>query len=311
MPKVSVILPLYNAERYIKATLNSILSQTYQDFEIIIVNDKGSDNSINIVREFEDKKIKIYENSANYGIAYTRNKAIELSTGEYIALMDHDDIAPNTRLEKQVTFLNDNSDIDVVGGHCRHIDHEGNIVPYKTWNAYLDPAYIKAFLMLGNTIYNSSVMFRRSFVQQNNITYKDDMYGTEDYMFWVECSLYGKISNIDEVLAYWRTGDNNETSRVMKNFMNERKKRLDYVHTYALEKNGFILDKEELAFLNKVFMEEGTLDSKEEIMELYYVLRKIAKQSIEKGMENSKAVVTMCRKRFGEKIGKAFYLWDI
>lgn len=308
MPEISVAIPVYNCEGYIVETIRSLINQTYQDFEIILVDDASTDNSYRVIHEMTDPRIKLHRNEQNMGIAYTRNKAISLSNGEFIAFLDDDDIAMPYRFEHQITYLKSHPDVDLVGGHLRRIDVNGKDLNSQ-WNVYLNPDYIKAYLMLGNTIASGTVMIRKKFILINNLRFRDNQYGAEDYRFWVECSLLGKISNLDEVLQLWRVGHNAETTRVFKNKFEERKKIIDEIHKLALEGNGIHLLERELEVVNKVFMEEGIVESEAELQELYQVLKKISAQAELLQLSNRREIKTMCRKRFGEKVGQAYYLW--
>ena len=107
-PKVSLIMKVYNGEAYLKEAINSILNQTYQDFEFIIIDDGSFDRSPDIVRQYTDERIRFLQNEQNMGLCATQNKAIQAARGEYIAVMDCDDISYKTRLEKQVAFLDTN-----------------------------------------------------------------------------------------------------------------------------------------------------------------------------------------------------------
>ncbi len=309
MSRVTVFMPVYNAERYLKQSIDSILNQTYQDFDFIIVEDASTDRSMDVLRSYKDKRIKIYQNESNMGISYTRNRGLELCKTEYMALLDDDDIAMPYRLEHEVKFLDEHPQVDVVGGHQRQIDADGRDIN-KQWSVYLNPKYIKAYLMTGNTVVNGSTMFRKKLIDDHNIRYQEHCYGAEDYRFWVECSIKGTIANLDEVLLLWRNGHGNETGRTTRDNWKERKAFLDSVHTYALKANGFIMDEEQLEIINKVFMEEGSIDSELEMKRLYHALRAIADQAKTMKLDHVEEVVTMCRKRYGEKVGKAFYLWN-
>ena len=121
-PKISVIVPLYNAEAYIERTLNSILNQTYTNYEILLINDCPADKTIEIANTYNDKRIRMIHNVENKGIAFSRNRGIEFSNGEFIALMDHDDLALPERFAKQVAFLEQHKDIDIVGGATQWIN---------------------------------------------------------------------------------------------------------------------------------------------------------------------------------------------
>ena len=164
--------------------------------------------------------------------------------------------------------------------------------------------------MLGNTVASGTVMIRKEFIYNNNLKFRDKQYGAEDYRFWVECSLAGKISNMDEVLQLWRVGHNAETTRVFKSKLIERKKVIDEIHKVALEGNGIYLSERELEVVNKVFMEEGIIESESEFKELYKALKEISAQAELLQLPNKREIKTMCRKRFGEKVGQAYYLWE-
>lgn len=307
---IDVIIPVYNAEKYIGKTIDSILNQTYQNFNIIIVDDASEDDSMKIVHSFDDSRIYVYKNDINRGIAYSRNRAIDMCRNSYIAILDHDDIALPYRLEHEISFLEKNLEVDIVGGHTRRIDKDGNDMN-KQWSVYLNPNFIKAYLLLGNTIVNTSVMMRTKFINEHHIRYKENQFGAEDYRFWVECMLAGaKICNLDEVLVYWRNGHNNVTQKMSEQKYEERFRAISDIHIDALERSGFLLEKNEYELLNQVFMEEGCIENDKEMRQLYHTLKKIADQAILMKKDNAKEIVTMCRKRFGEKVGKAFYLWQ-
>ena len=192
MCKVTIIMPVYNGEKYLKEAVESILNQTYPDFWLLCIDDCSQDRSLEILNQFNDKRIKVVQNNVNKGIAYTRNRGIEMAETEYIAFLDDDDIALPYRLEHEIEYLGCHPEIQVVGGHQRQIDGMGKDIN-KQWSVCLNPDYIKAYLLLNNTVVNGSTMVRREFINKHNIRFKDNMCGAEDYLFWVECSLHGKI----------------------------------------------------------------------------------------------------------------------
>lgn len=309
MSRVTVIMPVYNGERFLKESIESILNQTYQDFTLLCINDCSTDNSLSIIQKYNDPRIKIIQNKVNLGIGSTRNVGLEMADTEYIALLDDDDISPLYRLEHEIQYLDNHLDIQIVGGHLREIDEFGNDLNNQ-WSVYLNPDYIKACLLLENTVANGTVMIRKSFIDEHNIRYKDNMCGVEDYMFWVECSLRGNIKNLDEVLLFWRITDQNETSRMLKKYKQERMKAFLKIRRYVFEQYGFEFLEEELLLLNKIFSDGGIAETREELDRLFCILKKIAYQSKELKISNSKEIITMCRKYFSKKVGKAFFLWD-
>jgi glycosyltransferase involved in cell wall biosynthesis len=303
-------MPVYNAERFLKQAIDSILNQTYQDFQLLLIDDASTDHCMDIIKSYQDPRIKVFQNQKNMGISCTRNRGIELCNTEYMALMDDDDISMPYRLEHEVKFLDEHPEVDVVGGHQRQIDEDGRDLN-KQWNVYLNPKYIKAFLMSSNTIVNGSTMFRKEFIDRYHIRYQEEnCFGAEDYRFWVDCSLKGTIANLDEVLLLWRTGHRNESKRAVTEFIKERKEFIDKLHKYALEMNGIHLSREHQQIYNKVFFEDTFIDSSEELDLLFDALQSVARQAREQKLDNAEEIVTMCRKRYGEKVGKAFFLWN-
>lgn len=309
MCRVSVIMPLYNASKYLNLTIDSILRQTYTNFELIVVDDCSTDDSYDKVAAINDKRIKLYRNEENYGIAYTRNRAIDLANGEYIAIMDDDDIAPVYRLKEEVEYLDKETDVIAVCGHCRYIDSKGNDMG-KQWNVFSNPYFLNAYMLFSDAVPNSTGMIRKEVIEKNHIKFVDKMFGTEDYRFWAECSLHGYIGSIDKVMMYWRVNHGSETDRVLALKNEQRKAAIDSIHEYLLTGLGFELQNEHLNIINKVFSEEGVIDSREEIENLYSALQEVASQALKLKLSNANEIVAMCRKRFGEKIGKAFFLWS-
>lgn len=222
--KVSVIMPVYNGERYIREAIKSILNQTYKNFELLIIDDCGQDKSMDIVRAYAkiDDRIRIIYNRSNKGIAYSRNVGLDVCDGEYIAIMDDDDYAFNYRLSKQVEFLDNNPQYDVVGGKAKWIDGEGRVIKPEI-DLLKDEKKIKTMFLFFNIFNNSEVMFRKEIVDKYNIRYEDGLLGMEDFKFWIRVSKISAISNIDDLILLHRMTPNNETNRVMNEKQDERR----------------------------------------------------------------------------------------
>ena len=298
MPKVSVIMPVYNAEKYISYAIESILNQNYRNLELIIVDDQGSDDSMSIVHSYRDSRIVVISNDRNMGIAYSRNRAIEVAKGEYIAIMDDDDWTPEYRIGMEVDYLDNHPDIVVVGGAVNVMD-ESNIVKRRGNREMLhNPNRIRSELMFHDVIPNSSAMFRKKFVEDYCIRYKDNMLGMEDYEFWIQCSLYGNITNLDHVLLHWRNVEGNETSRRQKDSQKEaRRAKFKYIQKSALQSNGFKLSEDELEIFCRSFPEENKyISSQEELQDIYEVLRKLIHQA--KGRKFEYELKYVCKKMF-------------
>ena len=129
-PLVSVVMPAYNAEKFVGEAITSILHQTYRNLELIIVEDCSIDNTLKEIEKFHDERIKLLRNPVNKGIAYSTNRGIEVSRGKYIALMDDDDISEPDRIKLQVDFLEERQSIDILGGRYCEINENGDILQY-------------------------------------------------------------------------------------------------------------------------------------------------------------------------------------
>lgn len=295
MPKVSVIMPVYNAEKYVLKAINSILNQTFQDFELIIIDDCGTDNSMNIVKDIDDSRIRVLSNDKNYGISYSRNKGIRNATGEYIALMDDDDIAVVTRLQQEVDFLDANRDIDAVGGIHDVIDENDEIIEKRTL-CLNNPLYIKARLLFYDVLGNGTMMFRKSFVDNNGIYYKENCMGMEDYLFWIEFSEKGRISNIKDVLLQWRLHSENCTTQNISS----RSEKYDDIRRRAFEVNGVTLKEESLAFLFRMLPEkiDEYRPNEAELHKLYLIFNELINNAFEVDVENKIEIAQACRKMY-------------
>ncbi|PFH11783.1 glycosyl transferase family 2 [Collimonas sp. PA-H2] len=201
MPKVSVVIPTFNAHLHIQATLNSILTQQDVDFEVLILDDASTDNTLDLVRAVGDKRVKIHRHENNQGRIINVNRAFDLARGEYIARLDHDDLAAPERMLQQTRFLDEHHDIMVVGSQIRHFGLEEGCSNFP-----LDDGRIKARFVSGNAyLANPSAMFRRAFVQKHALRYDPNLYITDDLGFWFDCLLLGaRFANLPSVLTSYR-----------------------------------------------------------------------------------------------------------
>ena len=199
MPKVSVLMAVYKTnEKYLREAIESILSQTYKDFEFLILDDCPSDSRESIVKSYNDERIKYFKNKVNLGISKTRNKLIDLSSGEYLAVFDHDDISLPTRFEKEVEYLDNNPDVGVVSCNFK------TLIKQKESSLPNNNEDIKLGLMGGCVILHPASMIRKSVLIDNNVRYEEEFSPAEDYMMWCRLIKYTKFHNINEVLFHYR-----------------------------------------------------------------------------------------------------------
>ena len=219
-PKVSVIMPVYNAELYLKETINSILNQTYGDFEFLIIDDGSTDGSFQILESYTDRRIKLLQNEQNIGYVKTLNKLIELSTGEYIARQDNDDISFPQRLEKQVRFLDGNQDIGICGTNALIFGKLNNISFFPVRDED-----IRVFMLFNSPICHPTVMLRNSLFVELEDKYDESFCPAEDYALWYKLSKKTKIANLSEILLKYRVHDKN-TSTINVKAKNDNANRL-------------------------------------------------------------------------------------
>lgn len=219
-PEISVILPVYNAAEYLFLAVNSILIQTFNNFEFIIINDGSTDNSENIIQSFKDDRIKYIKNNENRGLIYTLNKAIKESTGKYIARMDADDISIPNRLYEQKKWLDNHLDTAIVASVVKLINEKNQFIGY--WDIdkkTLTHNAIKKVLAKENCIAHPSIMGKTEIFKQ--YLYKEYQQNIEDYDLWLRLISDGmKIDKIDQELLEYRIHKESVTKSFLqkKNF---------------------------------------------------------------------------------------------
>lgn len=210
-PLVSVILPTYNRASMLPRAVDSILNQTMEDFEFIIINDGSQDRTQEILEEYaaKDRRIKIIKHRKNQGLIASLNDGLDKARGKYIARMDDDDEAFRERFAEQVAFLENKQDITGVGTWASPI---GSVNAYNYWQQ-IDPDYVKIDLLLGiNDIAHSALMVRREFLNDNRIRYNKKYVAAEDRPFYADIMFAGgKLVNIPQVLMHIRIhGENSQ-----------------------------------------------------------------------------------------------------
>lgn len=204
--KVSVLIPCYNASKYISSCIESVLLQDLADFEILIVDDGSNDSSLEIIRSYDDERIRLIELEKNAGITNALNIGLKYCEGQFIARMDADDIAFPSRLSKQVNYLEKYPDHIAVGSSIINFDELGNeaLIPYPESNMDI----ISNLLLFERTMCHPSVMFRRSVVTESKLEYSQKYIHCEDMHFWYQLSKLGKLHNIQEpLIKYYRHSD--------------------------------------------------------------------------------------------------------
>ena len=215
MPLVSVLLPVYNDSKTVVQSVRSILGQTFRDFELVIVDDGSTDNTLQIIRSFEDPRIHLIANERNRGLAPTLNRAIGVASGDYLARQDADDIAFPHRLEKQVVFLRSHPNVAMVGSRAIVIDEQGVEKGFCDYSP-VDDIDIKWNLLFRNPFIHSSVMMRRVVLDRTGLYTEDPVVFrafVEDYDLWSRINEIAKSANFEEPLVKYRVSATSATSR--------------------------------------------------------------------------------------------------
>ncbi len=203
---ISVVMPCFNVEKYILASMQSILNQTFNNFELIIIDDGSTDQTAKIISGIKDNRIKLIKHRHNLGNYPARNTGISYASGKYIAMMDADDVALPNRLEVQFTYLEDHKRVGAIGSHFKFIDQHSNHL-YKC-ESPTDYKNFKIFLLRNNCMLQSSIMVRRHLVRKYNLFYNTQYRYAADYDFVWRCSCHFPIFNIPEVLVHYRIHNN-------------------------------------------------------------------------------------------------------
>jgi len=200
MPKISVLMPVYNTpENFLRDAIDSILNQTYNDFEFIIVNDGSTNNAEDVIFSYKDERIKYIKNEKNLGLIAASNKGFDNAHGEYIARFDSDDISLPERLAKQAEFLDKNIDVGVLGTQYESFPKK------RISDAETDSKKIKETLLVqSNQIGNPTVMFRKKLLVENNIRYDKNALYVEDYKIWLDLINKTEFANLNEILLKYR-----------------------------------------------------------------------------------------------------------
>jgi len=218
MPKVTVLMPVYNGEKYLCESIESIINQIFFDFEFIIIDDGSNDKSLEIIKSYQDSRIKVFHNSHNLGITKTLNIGLQSARGEYIARMDCDDISLTERLATQVSFLDNNLNITVVGSYMDMIDAESNDLENQ-YQYPLNHDDIVNSMLSCNPMGHPSVMFRYlGIMNVGGYHFKEEWQGvsTEDYDLWLRLIANNyKLANLPQSLIKYRYHENSLTTKAI------------------------------------------------------------------------------------------------
>lgn len=199
---ISVVMPCRNSQKYINRSIESILNQSFENFEFIILDDASTDATIDIIDSYKDNRIKLIREPIRRGNYYLRNKGIEISNGDYICTMDSDDISNYSRLLCQYNYLNKNQNVAVVGSNCIFIDEFENEIYRSKIPENSD--ILKVLMLKQNTLIHSTTLIRKKILTSRNINYNVSYTYAADYDLWFQILLNGTLAVLPEYLLSYR-----------------------------------------------------------------------------------------------------------
>jgi glycosyltransferase involved in cell wall biosynthesis len=224
-------MPVYNGERYLREAIESILEQTFPDFEFLIIDDGSIDGGVDIIRSYGDPRIRLEHNEKNLGLIATLNKGLELARGEYVARMDCDDISLPERLTVQARVMDENKSWGACGAWIRIFDGsgDGRVQPYST-----DPDTLICELLFNPPMAHPSVIFRRERFRALGLHYDESYKNAEDYELWCRASRHMMLSNIPKILLLYRS----HPRQVGMKYFREQQLAAGRIRTLQLESLG-------------------------------------------------------------------------
>lgn len=223
MPRVSVLMSVYNGEKFLAEAVNSILNQTFKDFEFVIIDDGSTDRSLQILQQFTDKRMRILKNEQNKGLVYSLNRGLEECCGDYIVRMDADDIANQHRLDLQVRKMDDSPEVVLLGSSFHMFYYKSFIS--KQIPALNDTDRVKTRLLFQNAIAHPTTIIRAKTMKEHQLFYDEEHCYAEDFGLWNKLALYGEMTNLQVPLLQYRLVSNSQTAHGKRN---EKERRAIY-----------------------------------------------------------------------------------
>jgi glycosyltransferase involved in cell wall biosynthesis len=252
-PKITVLLPIYNCEMYVLTAVESILNQTFTDFEFLIIDDASTDTTVSILKKIDDSRIQLIEKPVNSGYTNSLNYGLQIAKGQYIARMDGDDISMPERFVHQIAYLETHPEVVVCGTTYKIVGNDKRITIPEHHEA------IKIGLLWGNCILHPSVMIRKKVLDDFLIIYDTSKEPAEDYDMWVRLLSKGKLHNLQEVLMEYRVYGN----QVSRKRAEEQKKNDVQAKFKMLQYLGIDWDMDEHHFLERNFRKTDAIGFKD------------------------------------------------
>lgn len=211
-PRVSVVMGVYNGAKYLRESIESVLRQSFQDFEFLIIDDASTDSTPEILREYalEDKRVRLLENETNLGLTKSLNRGLQVARSEFIARQDADDVSDPHRLEIQLRFMDTHPEVGLLGTGYDTIDDEGNVL--QRGRPPQSDTAIRWQMLFHNAFCHSSVILRRSILSKEGLSYDESLPYSQDVELWTRVLQHTAAANLNEPLVYLRRHSGNVSS---------------------------------------------------------------------------------------------------
>lgn len=289
-PAISVVVPVYNGETYLREAIDSVLSQNLTDFELILVNDGSTDKSEDIILSYKDPRIVYLKKEKNSGIIDTLNLGLEKSKGKYIVRMDADDVSLPGRFAKQFAFMEAHPVVGAAGTAYRSISEKGS----KDFFVATDPEVLRTLLLFNSCLCHPSVIIRKDILTEHQIRYSDQYKHAEDYDLWVQISKVSQLTNLPEILLNYRHHEKQGTQ--VHNTV--QKESAAAIRKKYLHELGFSCTEEQLK-IHSIIGAGQLIDTKEILGEIENWLLHLVLENIEKNIIQPK--------HFNAVIGKMWF----
>jgi len=306
-PLVTVLMPVYNGEAYLSEAIESILLQSYTNFEFLILNDGSSDRSEEIIQSYTDSRIRLINNATNMQLIATLNRGLDLAQGKYIVRMDADDISLPQRIERQVEWLEKNPEYGLVGSWFEDFNGTDTI---RTIKYSSDDTHIRIRHLYQTHIAHPTAVLRKSVIDEHNLRFDPDFVHGEDYAFWVQMSAYCKLSNYPEMLVRKRDHPRNISNKYAQTQQDTCAK----VKQKQFEKMGLSISRGEIELYTR-FANPDWSFSKDEMEMMHILIEKMASENERTNFISKEALKTYLAEKWFHlclqnlRIGKAGLSW--
>lgn len=286
---VSVITSAYNCENYISEMIDSILAQTYSDWELILIDDASTDQTWNKILKYTDSRIRKIRNEKNEGLTKNLNKGIRMARGKYIIRIDADDIAFSRRIEKQVQYMENHSDVVLSGCWVKVFGDKSDV-----WRNNLDSDRLNIHLLFGAVIFHPTFIIRKSILDEKQLYYDEKLKYAQDYNLEYRISKYGRLANIPEVLMKYRV----HNKQISTEKLVEQTKCANYTRGMILHELNIILTEQESLIWQKFGLLKSHFMDKCEREILVSIIEKIVNENKRKEIYKQDMLQSILSRRF-------------